>query len=199
LHKVFGGSAFVALCSDVCKGLKNAMNNVFPYAEKRECFKHLIQNYIKQFGRSKYMYPTARAYRREVFDHYFRSIQEIPKVSTWLNEHHDSLWYRSGFNTNIKCDYVTNNIAEVFNNWIKDWKDLPVCDLADRIREEIMELFHRRRRIAQKLQGRILPSVLHILHARTRGLGHLAVRKADNYIAEVRNNNDVHSKHIVNA
>jgi hypothetical protein len=62
-----------------------------------------------------------------------------------------------------------------------------------------MELFHRRRRIAQKLQERILPSVLHILHARTRGLGHLAVWKADNYIAEVRDNNDVHSKHIVNA
>jgi hypothetical protein len=48
-----------------------------------------------------------------------------------------------------------------------------------------MEMFHRRK-IAQKLQGRILLSVLHILHARTRGLGHLSVRKADNYIAEVR-------------
>jgi hypothetical protein len=67
------------------------------------------------------------------------------------------------------------------------------------IREEIMELFHRRRRIAQKLQGKILLSVLHILHARTRGLGHLAVQKADNYIAEVRDNNYVQSKHIVNA
>jgi hypothetical protein len=145
------------------------------------------------------MYPTARACRREVFDHYFSSIQEIPRVSSWLNEHHDCLWYRSGFNMDIKCDYVTNNIAKVFNNWIKDWKDLPVCDLADMIREEIMEMFHRRRRIAQKLQGQILPLVLHILHARTRGLGHLSVRKADNYIAEVRDNNDVHSKHIVNA
>jgi hypothetical protein len=59
------------------------MNNVFPYAEKRECFRHLIQNYIKQFGGSEYMYPVARAYRREVFDHYFSSIQEIPKVSSW--------------------------------------------------------------------------------------------------------------------
>jgi hypothetical protein len=194
-----GDLPLLALCSDAYKGLKNAMNNVFPHAEKRECFRHLIQNYIKLFGGSEYMYPAARAYRREVFDHYFSSIQEIPRVSSWLNEHHDYLWYISGFNTDIKCNYVTNNIAEVFNNWIKDWKDLPVCDLAERIREEIMEMFHRRRRIAQKLQGRILPSVLHILHGRTRGLSHLSVRKADNYIAEVRDNNDVHSKHIVNA
>jgi hypothetical protein len=28
-------------------------------------------------------------------------------------------------------------MAEVFNNWIKDHKDLPVCDLADKIREMI--------------------------------------------------------------
>jgi hypothetical protein len=87
------------------------------------------------------MYPAARAYRREVFDHYFSSIQEIPYVNSWLNEHHDCLWYRSGFNTDIKCDYITNNIAEVFNNWIKDWKDLPVCDLADRIRGELWRCF----------------------------------------------------------
>lgn len=106
----------LALCSDACKGLKNATHSVFRFAEKRECFRHLMQNYIKQFGGSEYMYPAARAYRREVFDHYFTSIQEIPKVSTCLHEHHDSLWYRSGFNTNVKCDYVTNNMAKVLNN-----------------------------------------------------------------------------------
>ena len=42
-----GNMPLLALCSDACKGLKNAMNNVFPHAEKRECFRHLIQNYIK--------------------------------------------------------------------------------------------------------------------------------------------------------
>jgi hypothetical protein len=99
----------------------------------------------------------------------------------------------------IKCDYVTNNIAEVFNNWIKDWKYLPVCDLADRIREEIMEMFHRRRMIAQKLQGRIFIVGSAYPTRQNRGLGHLSVRKANNYIAEVMDNNDVHSKHIVNA
>jgi transposase-like protein len=50
-----GDLPLLALCLDACKGLKNAMNNVFPYAEKRECFRHLIQNYIKQFGGSEYI------------------------------------------------------------------------------------------------------------------------------------------------
>jgi hypothetical protein len=46
---------------------------------------------------------------------------------------HPLLWYRGGFNTDIKCDYITNNIAEVFHNWVKDHKDLPICELADRL------------------------------------------------------------------
>jgi hypothetical protein len=36
-----------------------------------------------------------------------------------------------------------------------------------------MELFHRRRRISQMFEGKILPPVLRVLKARTRGLGHL--------------------------
>jgi hypothetical protein len=36
--------------------------------------------------------------------------------------------WRSEFNPSIKCDYVTNNLAEVSNNWIKDWKDLSVVE-----------------------------------------------------------------------
>jgi hypothetical protein len=62
-----------------------------------------------------------------------------------------------------------------------------------------MDLFHRRRNIGQKLQGKILLAVIAFLNAKTRGLGHLSIRKADNYVAEVRDNNNVHSKHIVKA
>jgi hypothetical protein len=29
---------------------------------------------------------------------------------------------------------VTSNVAEVFNNWMKDVKDLPVVELTDKIR-----------------------------------------------------------------
>jgi hypothetical protein len=36
---------------------------------------------------------------------------------------------------------VTSNVAEVFNNWIKDIKDLPVVELVDKIREMVMVLF----------------------------------------------------------
>jgi len=106
---------------------------------------------------------------------------------------------RSAFNPAIKCDYVTNNIAEVFNNWIKDIKDLPVCELANKVRQKIMMLWHRRRMIGRRLVGKILPAVLHVLKAQTRGLGHLTVVHADCYVAEVWDNTKSNTGHVVKA
>jgi hypothetical protein len=40
------------------------MTDVFPEAERRECFIHLMQNYIKKFFGKEHMYPASRAYKR---------------------------------------------------------------------------------------------------------------------------------------
>ena len=93
------------------------------------------------------MYPAARAYRKIVYEHHISKVTCNPLVKKYFDKWHNLLWYRSGFNPAIKCDYVTNNIAEVFNNWIKEYKDLPVTELANQIMEKIMDLHHRRRRI----------------------------------------------------
>ena len=199
LRKAIGDLPNLALCSDACKGLTNAMKDVFPEAEKRECFRHLMNNYVKQYAGSEYMYPAARAYKAEVYDMYIANVRSNPDIAAWLDRFHSLLWYRSAFNPTIKCDYVTNNIAEVFNNWIKDYKDLPVCDLADKIRIMIMQLFYKRRRIGRRLEGKILPSIIAQLNARTRGLGHLEVIKGDDYVAEVRDNGDCFSRYVVKA
>jgi hypothetical protein len=120
-----------------------------------------MQNYVKRFpGGAEHMYPAARAYRKVVHDHHLAIVREKSDVCYWLDTYHSLLWYRSRFNPEIKCDYVINNITESFNKWIKEIKDLPVCELADKIREKIIELFHRRRRIAHRLEGKILLAVL---------------------------------------
>jgi hypothetical protein len=118
-----------------------AVKDVFPHIERRECFMHLIQNYIKDFTGKEHMYSAARAYRKEVYEHHKVNVVGIDGVAPWLKSHYSLLWYRSDFNPNIKCDYITNNIAEVFNNWTKGIKDLPVCQLVDKMRVMVMELF----------------------------------------------------------
>lgn len=55
-----------------------------------------------------------------------------------------------------------------------------MTDIVDKVREMIMIPREKIRKIGERLQGKILPAVLHQLNARTRGLGHLNVVKADN-------------------
>jgi hypothetical protein len=136
-----------------------------------------MENYVKRYRGAENMYTTARAYRKVVHEHYKAIVRSKKDVVDWLDQYHSLLWYRSAFNPAIKCDYVTNNIVESFNNWIKDIKDLPVCELADKIKEKIMELFHRRKRIGRMLEGKILPAVIWVLKARTKGLDHLSYVK----------------------
>jgi len=98
-------------------------------------------------------------------------LKACPKATTWLMDNHKQLWARSKFSTTSKCDYVTNNIAETFNSWIREEKSLPVLDLMDKIRQLIMERFCTRRQLASKLSGfKVLPHVMKELHNKSRNL-----------------------------
>ena len=86
------------------------------------------------------MWPCAWACTPRRHDYLVENITvAAPKAIPWLNKHHKLIWSRSKFSKKCKVDYVNNNISECFNNWIKDYKDLPVVDLMDKIREKIME------------------------------------------------------------
>ena len=79
---------------------------------------------------------------------------------------------------------MNNNLAECFNSWIKNIKDLPIVDLVDRLRQMIMDLWEKRRKIVDKLCGNILPAVMSQLKAKTRDLGQMSVCK-NRYKAEI--------------
>ena len=59
-----------------------------------------------------------------------------------------------------KCDYVTNNIAETFNSWIRNEKSEPIIPLMDRIRQKIMKKHKIRRDLVTTMKGRILPHIM---------------------------------------
>ena len=92
-------------------------------------------------------------------------------------------------------------MAEVWNNWVKDLKDLPVADLADKLRSKFMELYARRRRIGEKFEGHVmLPLVVRQLYAMTRQLGHLNTEAGGRDEAQVSEVTASHKiiRHVVN-
>jgi hypothetical protein len=146
---------------------------------------------------AEHMWSAARAYRKDVHDHHMAQVYCIPDVKPYFDRYHSLKWYISESNPAIKCDYIINNIAEVFINWIKDMKNLDVCGLADKLREKIMILWHNRRRIRQMLDGKILLPVLHVLKAQTRGLGHLTVVHDNHYAAKVVDISSCNARQVV--
>ena len=147
------------------------------------------RNVIKGHVGSKFsrLWLAARSYSKKMHDYHLGEVMAAdPTFKAYLDEHHSLLWYRSGFNTAIKCDHINNNLTESFNNKIKDLKDLPVHDMVDKIRIGMMRTFELRRRIADVLQGDKLPAVVQQVVNRSRNLSHLIVANSSLWGAEVK-------------
>ncbi|KAL6902176.1 hypothetical protein ACP4OV_005052 [Aristida adscensionis] len=165
-----------------------AVREVYPDIEHRECMRHLWANFKKYFRGEVYdknMWPAARAYKPRKFEyHWNQVVAASPDVVTYMNQHHNHKWSRSMFSNDVKCDYVNNNLSESLNYWVKKIKDLPLVDLLNILRRMTVDLWDKRKRIASKLSGFILPTVIKQLKAKTRGLGQMKVHKGE-HTAEV--------------
>ena len=78
-----------------------------------------MKNFVKKFRGPAYgrMYPTARTFQPEYHEYLMNKIYEASSdVKPWLEEHHSLKWSRSKFSEEIKCDHITNNLAESWNN-----------------------------------------------------------------------------------
>jgi hypothetical protein len=123
LRRAIGDMPQLAICTDACKGLEKAVVQVFPYANQRECFRYLTQNFMKRYSGVIYsrMYPAVETYKKDKFQyHMTQMFSGSNDVFKYLDEHHSLKWMRCDFNQEIKCDYITNNLAECFNNWIRE-------------------------------------------------------------------------------
>lgn len=108
-----------------------------------------------------------------------------PVATNYIRKCHTRLWTRSQFSTICKENYVTNNLAECFNNWIKHHKSLNLNDLMDKIRQMLMIKWNQRRKIARKLDGLILPHIIKKLNEKSRELN-LEVAECSEEVAEVK-------------
>lgn len=122
-----------------------------------------------------------------------------PAVKEYLKKNHKAFWSRSKFSEEIKCDFITNNLAESWNKWVKDIKDLPICELADTLRTKFMQLYAKRRRIGERLEGIMLPAVVQQLNVMTRCLAHLKVAEGNRETAQVTEITQDHDilRHVV--
>ncbi|CAM0956931.1 unnamed protein product [Alopecurus aequalis] len=198
LKLAIGEPQGLAIHTDACKGLENAISTVYPNCEHRECMMHLMLNFKKKFKGDilDNMWPAAWTYEVEKHDALIAEIgAQSAEAITYLHMHHNRVWTRSKFSAMTKVEYVSNNLAEVFNNWIREVKQLALVAFLDKLREMIMIMLEKRRAVAEKLLGYILPSVIKELNLRSRGLHYLEAR-ASPYVAEISGNGWRHTVNL---
>lgn len=162
------------------KGFQSAISDVFgEHVEYRECFRHLLLNFNKKFRGGifdSYMWHAAWTYVRHKYD---VIAQACPATFEHLETYHPHIWTRSKFSPTSKIEYVCNNLTESFNSWIKGIKELPLVDLANKLRQMIMKQMSKRKVVANSLTENILPSVVRALNAKSRGLNYTIIRSGD--------------------
>ncbi|XP_066323865.1 uncharacterized protein, partial [Miscanthus floridulus] len=188
LKDAIGSPNSLAICTDAGQAIMNGVKEVFPQVEHRECMFHLVTNFKKKFhGKvfDDHLWAAAYSWNPYVFEkHWLAMEKEKPAATAYLRKCHSRLWTRSQFSTRSKVDYVTNNLAESFNNWIKEHKSLNLDDFLDKIRQLLMSKWNQRRKISRKLDGLILPHIIKKLNEQSREL-ELEVKECSEEVGEV--------------
>jgi hypothetical protein len=135
LRDAIGVPQGLAICTDAGQAVMAGVKDVFPTAEHRECMLHLVKNFKKQYNGKifeDHLWPAAYSWSPYFFEKHWKAMEEAyPAAMNYIRQSHNKIWARSQFWTHCKVDYVTNNLAECFNNWIKKIKGLNLDDLMD--------------------------------------------------------------------
>jgi len=188
VRQAIGCPRGLAIHSDAGQAVMSGIDEVFPEAEKRECMFHLVNNFKKQH-RGKvfddHLWAAAYSCNPYLFEKHWHAMEKKkPAATNYLRQFHTRLWTRSQFSPFCKVDYVTNNLAECLNNWLKHFKSLNLDDLMDKIRQLLMIKWNQRRKVAKKWEGRVLPHIIHKLNEQSRELS-LELDECSEEVAEV--------------
>jgi hypothetical protein len=142
LKEAIGSPPGLTLCTDYGQAVMHGVSEVYPLAEHRECMYHLVQNFKKRYtGKisDDHLWASSYAWNSYMFEKHYQAMAAAkPEAMKYLQENHKKLWTRSQYSPLSKVDYVTNNIVESFNNWIKLEKAKHVDDLMDTIRQRLL-------------------------------------------------------------
>lgn len=189
LKEAIGNPEGLTFCTDCGQAVMNGVSEVFPNAEHRECMYHLVQNFKKRYSGKVFddhLWASSYSWNPYMFEKHYQAMAEAkPEAMKYLQENHKKLWTRSQYRTLSKVDYVTNNLAESFNNWIKPDKGKHLDDLLDTIRQKILIKWNHRKRVANKLEGKILPHILEKLRADSFNLDIEVITASPDGVAEL--------------
>ncbi|CAI9299761.1 unnamed protein product [Lactuca saligna] len=156
------GNGF-SLMSDQHKGLIEAVKELLPYVEHRQCARHICQNLQKRFTGAIYhtlFWRASKAITEHAFKVLMKEIETLnPYAHHYLMEKDPKTWSRAFFQTGRCCDAVENGFSESFNAIIVDARKKPIITMLEEIRLYMMDIIYNMKLKGQQWRNHICPEI----------------------------------------
>jgi transposase-like protein len=157
LREAIGSPRGLTICTNAGQAVMVGVGEVFLGAEHRECMFHLVTNFKKRYhGKvfDDHLWAATYSWNPYLFEKHWLAMKNAkPVATTWLRKTHKKLWTRSQFKTICKVDYVTNNLAESFNDWIKPHKSMNLDDFMDKLKQMLMSKWNKNNENREETSG----------------------------------------------
>ncbi|XP_020245229.1 uncharacterized protein LOC109823366 [Asparagus officinalis] len=186
----------LVIISDRDKGLQNSVKNCFPCSYHSYCIRHLMANYKNNLSKKRLPAPlrddcvqimkrAAYAYTMHAYHNEYNELQNKSSIAfiEMLNMSPQN-WANCYF-PGKRYGWLTSNLAESFNAWIKEARFLPIAQLVDHIRVKMMKMSYDRREESNKWATPLVPSVEEHLVLINEGARCLHVNPSTSILYEV--------------
>lgn len=165
LYEQLGCNGGEGLCfmSDRQKGILKALDRVFLAFLRRYYCSHICANFKEKFPGLLLKFSFWKACRASNSIDFHNHMPELHSISSmahhWLMQIPIGCWAKYTFPTHTKCSHVTNNMTESFNNWINNFRGMPIVRMLEEIRRKVMVLVYKRYQQALTWQDKLPPLV----------------------------------------
>lgn len=157
-----------------------AVKELLPYAEHRNCTRHIYANLRVKHGSEAVrnaFYHASMATYPEAFKTAMKDLEKASKRAyEKMQEFDPKVWSKAYFETHAKTDSTENNISECFNSWILKTRYMPLIDMLTEIHDMIMERLHQKRDSMSAVDYIILPRAKKILEGNVKASAECTVK-----------------------
>ncbi|CAK8563872.1 unnamed protein product [Lathyrus sativus] len=168
LKSALSTSEQITFVSDFQNGLKKSLSEIFGNCYHGYCLRHLADKLNRdlkgQFSHEarRFMvndfYAAAYATKPEIFERSIENIKGIsPEAYNWVLQSEPEHWSNAFFN-GTRYNHMTSNFGQQFYSWVSEAHELPITQMIDVLRGNMMETISTRREESNQWITKLTPS-----------------------------------------
>lgn len=156
----------LTILSDQQKGIIEGVEYNFPTAFHGLCMRHLSDSFRKEFSSNpvliNLLWEAASALTVIEFEAKILEIEEMSQdAAFWIRRVPPRLWATAYFE-GTRYGHLTANVADSLNSsWILEASGLPIIQMMESIRRQLMTWFNERREMSMQWSTILVPSAEH--------------------------------------